>query len=276
MLLDYDESNDESTDDICRTRYLLLLAAMPHFAKLISPPITTVLMARNIYLPSVVSSVIVVFCAVLLRIVRNIGHAYKTPSSETCQSSEPLLNDSHQSYATTSSGNQSSSESSVDIRDEVPTEATSSVHRADLLSINALLPRTLHHCKNIAAWLHREPLLTFGALAFFLKSNAMASEAFVFQYLSEKFGWPLRETTILRFALSLGAVITTLVIGPIVISVLARRGVPTATIDLGIILISLFVLTACFIVAWRADSSTVFILCTCVHDHRYHTGCTGC
>jgi len=70
----------------------------------------------------------------------------------------------------------------------------------------------------------------------------MASEAFIFQYLSEKFGWPLHDTTILRFTLSLGAVLTKLVISPLASSMIARRGVAASTINLGIIYTSLTIL----------------------------------
>ncbi|KUJ07817.1 uncharacterized protein LY89DRAFT_691507 [Mollisia scopiformis] len=78
----------------------------------------------------------------------------------------------------------------------------------------------------------------------------MAREIFVFQYLSEKFHWALKDTTVLRLALSLGAVLTTLLLRPVATAMLIRQSVATTTIDLGTIRISLLVLVVCFVVAW--------------------------
>jgi hypothetical protein len=233
---------------------------MPHFAKLISPPVATVLMARNIYLPSIVSGIIIVSCTVFSRLAKNLDQAYNTKPTEAGQSREPLLINNHQNHVRRSSDNRSASESP---NDPTPAPATAPNSQADTRPINTPLASTLHHYKNIAAWVRREPQLVFGALAFFLKSNAMASEAFAFQYLSQKFGWPLPNTTVLRFALSFGAVITTLVIGPAATAILAHKGVATPRIDLGIIHVSLLALVVFFVVAWQAGSSTVFILCMC-------------
>lgn len=248
------------TNVVFRTRYLLVLAAMPHFAKLISPPIATVLMARNIYLPSLVSAMIVISCVILSRVVRNPDHVHRNKPTEPDHSREPLLNH-RQDRA--SSDHRSSSESS---NDPMPAPATTPSYQASTAPIRALLSRTLHKYKIISTRTHRSPLLAFGALAFFLKSNAMASETFVFQYLSEKFHWALKDTTILRLALSLGAVLTTLLLGPLATATLVRKGVATMTIDLGIIHISLLVLVVCFVTAWQADSDKIFILCAFIMD----------
>ena len=233
---------------------------MPHFDKLVSPPIASLLMAQVLYLPSLVSSVLIVLCIVLLRKVENPAEALDTPSNETYQSSEPLLRDISQLH-TARSLDHATSVDPVDIGGDVLAAPTDSTSRPNISVTETLFSRTLHRFRNIVSCLHREPVLGFCYLAFYLKSVAMASEAFVFQYLSERFGWPLQETTVLRFALSIGAVLATLVVGPLVSSRLARKGVPTPTIDLGIIWVSLFTLTICFVVAWQADSSTIFILC---------------
>lgn len=233
---------------------------MPHFDKLVTPPIATLLMAQNLYLPSVVSIVIIVLCFILSRKVADSEQALKTTSNETHQSSESLLNDNNR-LNTRSLDYAPLPDDPADPRGDVPADPTDSTTQ-DISVTEASVSRALHRFRKIIAHLHREPVLSFCYLAFYLKSVAMASEAFVFQYFSEKFGWPLQETTILRFALSFGAVVATLVIGPLVSSRLALRGVPTPTIDLGIVCISLLALTICFTIAWRADSSTIFILCT--------------
>ena len=234
---------------------------MPHLDKLVSPPIALLLMARNLYLPSLVSSALTVLCIVLIRRVENPAEALETTSNETYQPSEPLLRENAQLQITRGRDRAPSVDDIVDTRGDEPADPVDSTSRPDILVTETLLSRSLRRLRNIVGTLHSEPIVGFCYVAFYLKSVAMASETFVFQYLSEKFGWPLKETTILRFALSIGAILATLVIGPLVSSRLSRRGVPIPMIDMGIIYVSLFTLTVCFVVAWRAESSIIFILC---------------
>ena len=245
---------------------------MPHFDKLVSSPIATLLMEQNLYLPSVVSSIIVSLCIVLLRKVKEPIQAPNIMSYETRQSSEPLLNDDDQFQIMRGSNSAPSVNYPVEARSDSPLDPSGSTSGDRSPVTKASVSPTLHHFKKIITYIRHKPVFGFCYLAFYLKSVAMASEAFVFQYFSERFGWPLPETTILRFALSSGAVLATLMIGPLVSSELARRAVPTPTIDLGIICVSLSALTICFVVAWRADSSTMFILCMCAQciSHGFH------
>ncbi|KAJ4292766.1 hypothetical protein N0V90_009429 [Kalmusia sp. IMI 367209] len=200
------------------------------------------------------SGVVVVFCLVLLKLVKDPRTPQKTTSTNADERmTEPLLSDEHQNATPTILDlplqlHQPTSEAC-----QTPTDSTPSPQ--------GLIHRITHHLIALTTQLHRTPILAFTLTAFFLKSNAMASESFTFQYLSERFSWPLHKTTILRFALSLGAVLVTLLIGPLVSATLVRKGVSPPRIDLGIARISLLVLTVCFVVAWRARSSAVFILC---------------
>ena len=222
-----------------------------------SPPIAVLLMAQNPYLPSVVSSTIIALCIALLQTLRSSKPALTTALDETRRSTERLLNESDQGHTRTP-GNAALSNDSVNVRSEVPTDTASELNES---ATKALVSFSLHHLKQTVVGSRHELILGFCYLGFYLKSVAMANEAFVFQYLSERFNWLLRETTILHFALSFGAVLSTLVIGPLVSSRLTHRGLPTRTIDLGIISASLAVLTVCFIIAWQTESSTISILC---------------
>lgn len=169
-----------------RTRYLFVLAAMLHLDKLISPPIATALMVQNLYLPSIVLSVILVLCILLIRNVKNPEQARKTTPNETNQSREPLLNDNREFHAAIHSGDSLSPGDSPDSSRDVQAEATSLIFRRNMSVTKSLLSQILYF-KKISRYLGRNRTFSFCCLAFYLKSNAMASEAFVFQYLSEKF-----------------------------------------------------------------------------------------
>ena len=234
---------------------------MPHFDKIVSPFFATLLMSRNPYLPSVVSSFIIVFCIILLQNVKSPGQAPPITSHEAYDSTDSLINHDDQHNTTNDAGDASSSESPVASSSDISACPTDSPPPANVLVTQTLISQFLHRIGATLTFINQNPILSFCYLAFYLKSVAMASEAFVFQYLSEKFGWLLQDTTILRFALSFGAVLSTLVIGPLISSSLARRGVSTPKIDVGIICSSLLLLTACFMVAWRAETSAGFVLC---------------
>lgn len=209
----------------------------------------TALMSRNLYLPLLISASPLVLCIVLLCVLRipTREHFAAQDGLDPCH--EPLLN----------------SENSPPYAGGtlycVPHEEIGETGQQENHTAESFTSNRYGHLENAAGWLRREPVLAFSYLSFFLKSNAMASESFLFQYLSEVFGWPLQDTTVLRFALSSGAVLMTMFIGPAASYALARRGMPTSTIVMGTIYLSTIALTIFFLVAWRAPSSKVFILC---------------
>ncbi|UPK93467.1 hypothetical protein LCI18_004402 [Fusarium solani-melongenae] len=248
-------------DASSRTRYLFVLSATPHFGKLISPPIARALMKANIYIPSLVSSSIILLCILLLRFIRNPIEATVPERSVANQSTEPLLAQPEPAYGATDSSDPSASQRPL-ATEENSTISNSRVANGgnETWKLQSLAHLILRRLKSDTFSLHRDLVLNICHVAFFLKSNAMASEAFVFQYLSERFDWQLRDTTILRFALSFGAVITTLILGPLATLIFTARGVPAPAINLTIIRLSTLVLVVCFIAAWRVSSSTAFIL----------------
>ena len=96
---------------------------------------------------------------------------------------------------------------------------------------------------------------SFCLAAFLLKRIAFTSEGFIFQYTSEKFGWKLEDTTWLRIAAGIGAVITTMMICPLLTFFCARRGYNTHNLDLWIIRTCLMVLCASFLLAFEAPTA---------------------
>ena len=124
-----------------------------------------------------------------------------------------------------------------------------------------LVTNQIHRFKARVAsiWqLARGPSTRFCLAAFFVKRIAFSSENFMFQYSSERFDWPLRETTWLRVAAESGAVLVTMIIGPLLSYILVgKRGVPTQKLDLNVIRVSLILLASSFFAAWQATSAVM-------------------
>ena len=102
----------------------------------------------------------------------------------------------------------------------------------------------------------------FCLASFFVKRVAFASESFVFQYASEKFLWPLDQTTFLRVATASGGVFATLIACPISSLVLRGKGFTAHKIDLNTVRISLIVVLVSFFWAWKANSGLILALGT--------------
>lgn len=100
----------------------------------------------------------------------------------------------------------------------------------------------------------------FCLATFFFKKIAFASEGFMFQYTSEKFGWELRQTTWLRVVSAIGAVFVTLVAGPLMNQWAYRHGVQGRTASLSTVQVSLVVLVFSFAGAWASPSGTIFLI----------------
>ena len=102
--------------------------------------------------------------------------------------------------------------------------------------------------------LFHSPTSHFCLLTFVVKRVAFASENFVFQYASERFLWPLHQTTYLRVATASGAIFATLVACPLSFSVLGRRGFAAHKLDLNAVRISLMIVVLSFFYAWEANT----------------------
>ena len=92
----------------------------------------------------------------------------------------------------------------------------------------------------------------FCLAGFLLKRIAFTSEGFIFQYASEKFGWKLRETTWLRVSAAAGAIVTTLIICPLLSWFCKRKRYSTHKLDLWIVRVCLIVLCISFMMAFKA------------------------
>ena len=113
--------------------------------------------------------------------------------------------------------------------------------------------------REIASLFHG-PASYFCLTNFFFKRIAFASENYVSQYASEKFGWPLHRTSWLKSATAVGAVSATLIACPLVTSFLLHKGFAPHRLDIGIIRVSLLTVMAAFFSAWKASSASLLAL----------------
>jgi hypothetical protein len=132
---------------------------------------------------------------------------------------------------------------------------------ANKTTVKGAWSRALESISN-ASVLFEHPASKFCSIAYFLKRIAFASEAFMFQYASEKFLWALYQTTWLRVAQACGAVTVTLIVYPLLTLYLSRRGVASRITDLSLIRSSLLILMLSFFFAWKSPSAILFAVCT--------------
>ena len=98
-------------------------------------------------------------------------------------------------------------------------------------------------------------IAAFCLAGFLFKRIAFTSEGFIFQYTSEKFGWRLRDTTWLRITAGVGAVVTTMMICPLLTVFCKRKNYDTHKLDLWIVRVCLIVLCVSFMTAFKASKA---------------------
>ena len=106
----------------------------------------------------------------------------------------------------------------------------------------------------------QQPGLIFCLAAFFLKRVAFTSESFVYQYVSEKFGWELRKTAWLGFASAAGAVTANSVVNPSINLFFARNNYNVHKLDHAVVFVSLLILSSAFLGMWVASSGKQIVV----------------
>jgi hypothetical protein len=238
------------TDIWNRTRFLYILAAIPHTNRLIAPRIAAALMRHSIFSPFWVA--ISVNCTCLLLIKFKLQPA-KRPGNREYTLVEELESDLRSRWEPTSTATG---------LEETPL-VTSTLNQARILDHTGISrARSYFHDQiSQAAVLFRNPASKFCLTAFFMKRVAFASEGFMFQYASEKFLWQLQQTTWLRIAQASGAISATLIICPFLALLLSKRGTAPHVVDLTVIRSALIVLTFSFFLSWNAFSGWLMVFC---------------
>lgn len=104
------------------------------------------------------------------------------------------------------------------------------------------------------------PTLPFIFLLLLLKPIALISKAFTYQFASESFGWAIAQTTWLRVSQAAGSALVTMLLLPLLSSLLIRRGFQPRSLDLAAIRISLLMAIVGFGLLWQTRASWMLVL----------------
>ena len=221
-------------------------------------------MGRSIVLPFLVSITLTAVCIVLVGLSRDPAPSEDAFSYSPIHDADPSLPPVTYSRS--------------DIHDPAVSEHTGNVPNNDHQEVTPLgrVRTSLQELVSLAKSLVTCSGIIFCFSTFFIKSVGMASEGFVFQYASEKFGWTLQKTTWLRTALASGAVSATLIGWPLATGVLSRMGILASRLDLLIIRVSLLLLTVFFTMAWLSVSGFQLALCTCYSPFQLSASISMC
>ena len=218
---------------------MYLLAGIPHVTTLIAPPLSGLLMPIRIWLPFAVAiGALNLGLLIIIFMPESLRHHSSSPKS-------PLLGPAD-TLTRTDSG-----EETVTPSEQLPR----GIH--DRLPAPA--PENTEWWRDIIV-LIQMPGLPFCYLLFFFKPLAMISKAFVYQYASYNFHWGLSQTTWLRFSQAGGSTLATVIVLPLLSSVLHRRGIRAQTLDLNVIRVSLLVAVAGFVLLQLSYHSWMLLL----------------
>lgn len=223
-----------------RTRYMYLLASIPHLTTMVAPLSANLFMRINIWIPFAIAVVCLMLSSfVIWAMPESLTlHTMNITPTASVNSASNLLSDDQQSSSeevsprivaeedvVKNAGYESWSKTSADIR---------ALIRVSGLPLCLGLP--------------------------FLRPIAIVSRAFVYQHASESFGWPMSSTTWLRFSQATSSSLATLVVLPLISAFLDRRGFHAKRLDLNAIRLSLFITSIGFAIIWRSETSWVLLV----------------
>lgn len=218
---------------------MYLLAGIPHLTTLIAPPLSGLLMLIRIWLPFAVAiGALNLGLLIIVFMPESLGHHSSAPKSPLLGAADTLTR--------TDSG-----EGTVTPSEQLPRGIHDRLPGPD--------PEHKEWWRDVIV-LIQMPGLPFCYLLFFLKPLAMISKAFVYQYASYNFHWGLSQTTWLRFSQAGGSSLATVVVLPLLSSVLHRRGPSAQMLDLNVIRGSLLVATTGFVLLQLSYHSWMLLL----------------
>lgn len=218
---------------------MYLLAGIPHLTTLIAPPVSGLLMLIRIWLPFAVAiGALNLGLLIIVFMPESLGHHSSAPKSPLLGAADTLTR--------TDSG-----EGTVTPSEQLPRGIHDRMPGPD--------PEHKEWWRDVIV-LIQMPGLPFCYLLFFLKPLAMISKAFVYQYASYNFHWGLSQTTWLRFSQAGGSSLATVVVLPLLSSVLHRRGPSAQMLDLNVIRGSLLVAMTGFVLLQLSYHSWMLLL----------------
>ena len=226
-----------------RTRYMYLLASIPHLTTMVAPLSANLFMRINIWIPFAIAVVCLIFSFFVIWAMPESLVLHPTditpPASVTSASS--LLDDNQR----------------VSVEEASPPIVAD---EDDVVKNNAEHESWSKTSADIKALIRVSGLPLCLSLSF-LRPIAIVSRAFVYQHASESFGWPMSSTTWLRFSQATSSSLATLVLLPLISAYLdRRRAFHAKKLDLNAIRLSLLITSVGFAIIWRSQTSAVLLL----------------
>ncbi|KAL7781932.1 major facilitator superfamily domain-containing protein [Trichoderma afarasin] len=223
----------EATEPENRTRLFYLLALVMDIANIVAPPLTSLALWRNLWLPFGLS---IILYGLLLATIWTIPPLNETPtplSVHTAEENEPLL--SGQNRLTESPG------------------------QCDMPTYNMHINSWTHTRQSLLSIATNQSILIL-LLCSFLKRVGFYSETFFIQYASEKFNLTYGETASFTSAQSFGALLTIGAVLPLCSRILQTRLGSSQIADLVLVRANLTILAAAYCSIQWAWSIPLFII----------------
>ena len=228
-----------------RTRYMYLLASIPHVTTLVAPLCANLFMRINIWIPFTIAMAFLVSGLVVISAMpESLISSSGINSLGSADSTSTLLNNDRQIPP------------EDDLQQIVAEEETA-------------IKEDTHEpwfeiFKDIAKLVQAPGMLLYLGRAFF-RPIALVSRAFVYQHASESFGWSMSSTTWLRFTQAISSAFVTLIFLPLLSTYLNRKEHRARKLDLNVIRISLFLASIGFTLIWQSRASWMLMAGLFVH-----------
>jgi hypothetical protein len=263
-----------------RTTYLYLLAFGPHCTRFISPRVAAFLMGRGLFAPFWLGIVVLALLFIVIPFVVERKSPRRRGKRDTHTSSSSPTHMESGKYSSEDEEEEDDGLRSSDAlldpqpsrRRSFPRTRPDRGHEHDNSANDHLsqFPRSRALTRQITQFLRAQfrdifmlltlPITRFCLAAVYLKKIGFASSVFAFQYVSEKFGWELHETTWLRVVSGAGAIAISAV-APALTRRLIKRGIDAPAIDMNSIRGALAVLSGSFLVTRKATGSMPMMIC---------------
>lgn len=219
-----------------RTRYMYILASVPHLTTLIAPLFANIFMNIDIWIPFAIA-----------------GGCLSTSFLVIWAMPEPL---NHLQQAAVPTAFADSTTSLLQTQQSPSAQEHSGGGAPALDSSGKVDPwsQIVKILKDVIALL-KVPGLPFCLALFFLRPIALISRAFVYQHASETFHWPMSRTNWLRFSEAVGSSLATFIFLPLLSAFLDRKDHKAKKLDLNVIRFSLLISAAGFAILWQSKAA---------------------
>ena len=224
-----------------RTRYMYILASIPHLTTLVAPLFANLFMNIDIWIPFAIAGGALSAGFVVIWIMPESleqSHQARVPNG-FADATTSLLHPQQQPSTR--------ERSQAEAHDQEPSEELS------------LWKQFTKVFTDIVALL-KVPGLVFCLALFFLRPIALISRAFVYQHASETFHWPMSKTTWLRFSEAVGSSLATFLFLPMLSTYLDRKDHHAKKLDLNVIRFSLLIAAIGFAILWQSKASWMMAL----------------